>query len=255
MSDIPHANLHVRARLGLVAAVALAAMVLVAILSLVTESVSLRQERAEKSRHLVEIAYGIVAHFHHLAETGALPEAQARREAMETLRHMRYGDQEYFWINDLYPRMVMHPTQPQLEGQDLNGYSDSRSQHLFVEMRDVVRRDGAGYVNYWWPKPGHDRPEPKISYVKGFSPWGWIIGSGEYVDDIDHAYWHLAAEQIAIIGLAVLLLGGLIFWVIRRVEAALTRYATALASSNAELRQAATVCENIQEAIVISDTE
>ncbi|MBI5331610.1 MAG: EAL domain-containing protein [Betaproteobacteria bacterium] len=251
----PDANLHVRARLALVAAVALVAMVLIAVLSLIAQSYALHHDRAEKTRHLVEIAYGVVAHFHGLEQAGTLTRAQAQHAASDAVRHMRYGEQEYFWINDLHPRMVMHPTQPQLDGQDLTGFSDARGKRLFIEMRDVVGREGAGFVRYWWPKPGQTSAEPKESYVKGFAPWGWIIGSGEYLDDIEQAFWRMAARQMAVIGLAFLALGGLMFWVIRRVEAALTRYAAALADSNAELRQAATVCENTQEGIVICDAE
>ncbi len=253
MTRDPAADLHVRARLALVAAVTIGAMLLIAVLSLVSQNYSLRHDRAEKTRHLVELGYSAVAHFHSLEQAGSLTRAQAQHAAIDAVRHMRYGEQEYFWINDLQPRMVMHPTQPQLDGQDLAGQRDAKGKHLFIEMRDVVRRDGAGYVRYWWPKPGQTSAEPKISYVKGFMPWGWIIGSGEYVDDIDRSFRSMAARQFAVIGLAVLLLGGLMLWVVRRVEAALTRYATALADSNAELRQAATVYETTQEGIVIRD--
>ena len=244
---------HIRTRLVLAGAVAVAAMLLITALSLLTGNISLRGARAEETRHLVEAAYGAVAHFHNLEQTGVMTRPQAQKAAMETIRHMRHGEQEYFWINDLHPRMIMHPPQPQLEGQDLTGFTGAKGKHLFIEMRDVVKREGAGYVSYWWPKPGQTSAEPKISYVKGFMPWGWIIGSGDYVDDIRQAFWRMAAWQTAIIGLSILMLAWLIFLVIRRVESELNRYTATLARSNAELRQAATVYENTLEGVLIAD--
>ena len=83
------------------------------------------------------------------------------------------------------PRMVMHPMKPALNGQDLSGSKDPNGKHLFVEMVNVCRKDGAGFVDYMWPKPGVDEPQPKISYVKLFPQWQWVIGSGIYVDDIE----------------------------------------------------------------------
>ena len=253
MNQDANTNPRIRARLLLVAAVALAAMALVAVLSLVAQNYSLRHERAEKTRHLVEAALGAVTHFHDLELAGTLSREQAQRAALDAVRRMRYGDREYFWVNDQHPRMLMHPTMPRLDGQDLTDYRDARGKHLFLEMRDVVRRRGAGHVGYWWPKPGRTEAEPKESYVMGFQPWGWIIGSGEYVDDIDQAFLNMAIRQTAVIGIAVLVLGVLLFWVTRRVETALTRYASALADSNAGLRQAAAVFENTHEGILISD--
>ncbi len=253
--EAPATGLRIRARLAVVAAVAIVAMVLVAALSLATENHYLRQDRAEMTRHLVETAYSVVAHFEDLERAGRLSRAEAQRAAIETVKHMRHGEGGYFWINDLHPRMVMHPTQPQLDGQDLAGFTDARGKHLFVEMRDVVLREGVGYVRYWWPKPGHTGAEPKVSYVKGFMPWGWIIGSGDYVDDIDRAFWRMAVWQAAIIGLALLALGGLMLWVTRRVEAQLSRYASALALSNEALRLDVTVFENTQEGIMITDAD
>ena len=100
---------------------------------------------------------------------------------------LRYGPQgkDYFWINDMEPRMVMHPYKPQLNGKDLSGNQDPNGKRLFVEMVRVCKEKGEGFVDYMWPKPGMDEPQPKLSYVKLLPEWGWIVGTGIYIDDVD----------------------------------------------------------------------
>jgi methyl-accepting chemotaxis protein len=119
---------------------------------------------------------------------------------------MRYDRSEYFWVNDMHPRMIMHPTRSKLDGTDLTTSKDPNGKTLFVEMVEVVRKSGAGFVPYQWPKPGEDQPVDKLSYVKGFEPWGWVIGSGVYADDT------AAQVRTALFGLlkGVVLAAGLI---------------------------------------------
>ena len=100
---------------------------------------------------------------------------------------LRYGpeNKDYFWINDMHPTMIMHPFKPQLDGKDLSAIKDPNGKKLFVEFVKVCDEKGEGFVDYYWPKPGADKPQPKLSFVKLFKKWGWIIGTGIYIDDID----------------------------------------------------------------------
>jgi methyl-accepting chemotaxis protein len=97
---------------------------------------------------------------------------------------MRYGNDDYFWVNDLQPKLIMHPVKPELIGRDLSDMKDPNGKRLFVAFVDVVKQQGAGFVDYEWPKPGMAEPQPKLSYVAGFKPWNWVIGTGVYVDDL-----------------------------------------------------------------------
>ena len=91
----------------------------------------------------------------------------------------------YFWINDTQPKMIMHPFKPKLDGKDLSKFKDPKGTYLFNEMVKVCQtKNGRGFVKYYWPKPNFDKPQLKISYVAIFKPFNWIIGTGEYVDDI-----------------------------------------------------------------------
>jgi methyl-accepting chemotaxis protein len=143
------------------------------------------EEKRLKTRHVVEVAYSTLEHFHKLSASGAMDEAAAKKAALSQLSELRYDGTEYFWVNDNTPRMIMHPIKPALDGKDLSGFKDPNGKKLFVAMADIVREKGEGFVDYLWPKPGHDEPLAKISYVKGFKPWGWIVGSGIYIDDVD----------------------------------------------------------------------
>ena len=126
----------------------------------------------------------------------------AKKAAMNAVREMRYDKTEYFWINDFSPTTLMHPVRPELEGKAMNEVKDPTGKVLFVEFVKVVKASGAGYVDYLWPKPGSNAPVPKISYVKGFEPWGWIVGTGIYIDDVD-ALFRQQATKFLIWGIGI----------------------------------------------------
>jgi len=135
-------------------------------------------------KNVVEVAYTVMSEYNAMVKKGDIPLDKAQQEALLRIKNLRYSKDEYFWINDLGPKMIMHPFKPELDGKDISGMKDPNGKNLFVEMVNVCRNKGEGFVEYIWPKPGMTQPVPKISYVKLFEPWGWIIGSGLYFDDI-----------------------------------------------------------------------
>ena len=96
----------------------------------------------------------------------------------------RYGNSGYFWVNDINAVIVTHPIKPALNGKDMVDYQDKGGKRIFKEFADVAKNNGEGFVDYVWPKPGFDKPQPKVSYVKLFKPYNWVIGTGEYVSDV-----------------------------------------------------------------------
>jgi methyl-accepting chemotaxis protein len=169
---------------------------------------SLRQQKEIELKHLAEVALGIIREEHTAAQKGDIAAAEAQKRAMARLATLRYGNNDYFWINDMQPRMLMHPAKPEMNGSDLSDYKEATGRTLFVEFVNLVRKDGSGFVAYQWPKPGLDKPQPKLSYVAGFAPWGWVIGTGVYIDDIDAQTW--ASSQRTLIAGAVIFLCALI---------------------------------------------
>ena len=172
------------------------------------------QDRMTKTRHLVESAYGVLDYHYKKVQSGELTEAEAQEQAMRIVEGMRYEEKDYFWINDMHPVMIMHPYVKKLEGTDISDFKDPNGKRLFVEFVNVVKAKGAGFVDYVWQK-GDDATnlQPKTSYVKGFEPWGWIIGSGIYVDDVQAAFYQESINYGGAILVAILILSLLAFWI------------------------------------------
>ncbi|MDN4473123.1 methyl-accepting chemotaxis protein [Demequina zhanjiangensis] len=159
-------------------------------------------ERQSGTRQVVELAAQVIERNVALAEDGTLTTEQAQQAAIDAVRDLRYSGEEYFWINDETPTMVMHPIKPELDGTDLSENTDPNGTAIFVEFVDTVQADGAGFVDYMWPKPGQEEAAPKVSYVQGIPEWNWIVGSGIYVDDV-HAAAVSAALGLAGLGLGI----------------------------------------------------
>jgi PAS domain S-box-containing protein len=219
-------------KVGLANLLPLAIFVILVIMAVAGKKVDLMEERKLKTHHLVEAAYGVLDYYHQQEKQGVLSGEGARKAAAETVKALRYAGKEYFWINDLgtpVPKMVMHTTLPGLDGKVLDAAKfncatslqegiDGRVEptdgkmNLFVAFNTVANKAGSGYVTYLWPKPKEGggvtgETYPKMSYVKKFEPWGWVIGSGIYIDDIDALYRKQAWNS----ALIVLLVGAALY--------------------------------------------
>jgi methyl-accepting chemotaxis protein len=189
---------------------------------------SLKQQKQIELKHLAELALGIVKEEHAASQKGDIAVADAQKRAMIRVAALRYGNNDYFWINDMQPRMVMHPMKPELNGSDLSANKDPNGKVLFVDFVNVVRKDGAGFVSYEWPKPGFERPQPKLSYVVGFAPWNWVIGTGVYIDDLDAQTWASTERSLIAAGLVLLLALGVSMFVARGITRPLQRMTGAM---------------------------
>lgn len=152
--------------------------------------------RKQEIKTNVNLSIEIVDGYYQEFLNGRYTEEEAKVKAINHIKKIRYSDGVgYFWINDTgrpFPKMVMHPTLPELDNQILDSpdfnYALGRGENLFKAFVDVTTEYGEGYVDYMWPKPtpeGLTEIQPKISFVKLYKNWNWIIGSGLYIDDID----------------------------------------------------------------------
>ncbi len=215
----------------------------------------------------IDLAYTLVSEYQARVDKGEFPLEDAQKRAATRLKNMRYGNNEYFWINDTgkpFPTMIMHPTVPALDGKVLDNekfnkatdfwLSDNpagkkepfpgNNKNLFQAFVEVCDKAGEGFVAYQWPKPkkeGGATTElyPKVSFVKLFKPWGWIIGTGLYTDDIQVKANELRVQLLWLVGALVVILAGLVYFLVRIISRPiikLTSVADRIAAGDLEAR-------------------
>lgn len=148
---------------------------------------SVMERKRESIRELTQTAWDILAFYHDKEMRKEITRARAQAQAAALVRSLRYGpdNKDYFWINDMRAVMVMHPYRRDLEGKDLTDFQDSRGKYLLREFVKTVKEHDEGYVSYMWQwKDNPNLIVPKLSYVKGFKPWKWIVGTGIYLEDV-----------------------------------------------------------------------
>ena len=207
----------IAARLYLLVGLSLAVMFVAATFEFRSSRGQLFDERKALLKTADEIALSIVQQKHAMELNGSLPQAEAQRQALEELKQLRFGDNGYVWVNDLQAVVLMHPFKPEMDGTDASHVKDPNGKALFVEFAKVARAQGDGYVDYMWPKPGVEQPVAKLSHVIRFEPWGWVIGNGVYVDDLDAKFWETARGTLAIAGIGIVLMLAGSFALIRSV--------------------------------------
>jgi len=214
-------GMSLRTKLNGLTAITIVGLCILVTVVLISDKSQLLADRKDKIRSLVEVAYATVSNYEKQASAGKISTDEAKRLSLEALRPLRYDRVEYFWVNDLgrpAPKMIMHSTVPALDGTvlDLERFNKATSmepgnggtvksldnKNLFVSFVDVVEASGDGYVAYQWPRPKvgggtTDELYPKLSYVKKFEPWGWVIGSGIYIDDVDALFRTNALKLLA----------------------------------------------------------
>jgi len=201
--------------------------------------------RKENLTDIVDLSYALAAEYQARVDKGEFPLAEAQKRAAERIRHMRYGDGEYFFITDdkPSPTMIMHPTAPALEGKPVDDAKFNRAtrywaggdrqakavdypggnKNLFQAFQEVCAKAGQGFVAYEWPKPvkgGGATKElyPKISFVREFKAWGWIMGTGLYVDDIHAKVVVLRSWLMGVMAVFVVVVSVVVFLLVRMIS-------------------------------------
>jgi len=202
---------------------------------------SLMHEKEVKTQEEVEVAYGMMQFCLNLERTGLVTKTEAQTYALAALNGLRYGENKdgYFWVNDHQPVMLLEPFRPDLVNINVSDIQDTRGNYIFQDIVSLAQSEGGGFYTYYWQykdEQGHDAP--KLSYVKEFEPWGWIIGTGIYTEDVTQAmntqrtYVLLAYGGVALVGLVL-------FWVLTKLVigrpiSKLVRTSRALAEGNVQ---------------------
>ncbi|MBI1205895.1 MAG: HAMP domain-containing protein [Azospirillum sp.] len=208
-------RLPIGVRLQFILAASLIGMFAVAVLGLINLRSAMLADRETQIQQLVDGATSIVAVYHDRAAKGEITDADARQAALDTLRAIRYAGDNYLWVNDLSGILLMHPFRPKevSERTSMLELKDPNGVRIYQELVAAAKK-GAGFVSYGGRRPGDKQmTAPKLAYTKLFAPWGWAIGTGIYIDDVDAAFAHDAlylgsigaAVAFAVIGITILI--------------------------------------------------
>ncbi len=175
--------------------------------------------KKEMIRELTNSAWSVIDEYYHEIERGNLSKEMAQEMALNKIRSIRYGDEakDYFWITNMDTRMLMHPYRPDLNSTNVSDYKDPQGTRLFAEAVNKVKVSGDGYIDYWWQwKDDSTRIVPKLSYVKGFEPWGWIVATGIYLEDVKEEIKAIRGTIVRITLLFVILISIIIVYITRQ---------------------------------------
>jgi signal-transduction protein with cAMP-binding, CBS, and nucleotidyltransferase domain len=182
--------------------------------------------KKETISELTNTAWSLLEEYHQEEADGRIPVDSAKMLAIRRIEQIRYGDEykDYFWIIDKQPVMIMHPYRSELMQSDLSDYKDPNGKLLFVEAVKTVQESGEGFINYMWQwKDDSTRIVPKLSYVKEFGPWGWIVGTGIYLEDVREEIGALKKRLLWITLIFTLLISAILAFIIRQSLAIETR--------------------------------
>ena len=199
-------NLTIATKLRLMAAISTLVLIALSGYLLAEEYQINRTARQTAVRQTVEIGHSILEWAHKLETSGSHTREQAQALAHKALENARYAGNEYFWLQTVDAQVVMHPFRPDLNGKDGSSMKDPDGKPIFTMFAQRARQaDGGGLVEYQWPRQGQEQPVPKFAHVKLFQPWGWVVGSGVYVDDLRKSFLASLGRTTVIIGLAIVI--------------------------------------------------
>ena len=196
-------NLSIRKKLYVLVITSLIIIASVNVYALYQQRENSLVERKNKLSAQLESTVSLIQHFY--TESGRSGEEVAKQMALRAVKSLRYDGKNYFWITNPAQRVIMHPTKPNLNGQDATNFKDGSGKYHWREMSHIGRTTGKGFLDYTWKSPQGELKD-KISYVVYFPEWDWIIGSGVLVSDIEDAFIEQATERSIVIAAASLVL-------------------------------------------------
>jgi methyl-accepting chemotaxis protein len=200
------AGLSLKRRLQLQVVLVTVILCVLGVLSLMHERATMLEDRQVKVRNLVESAMTVVKAYEDKASSGALSEAEAKKQAASVLNAMRYDEREYFFAFDREWNWVAHGAKAAMIGKNLNSVKDAAGVPLKPLFEQALQQGGGkGLAAYVWDKPGFDTPQDKISYIATTAGWGWVLGTGIYLDDVQAGFMAQAYVLIVEVLLAVAL--------------------------------------------------
>ncbi|MFA6144445.1 MAG: methyl-accepting chemotaxis protein [Sulfurimonas sp.] len=231
-------NITIKIKFILVLILVSLAFIGVTVESLISTKSELLEAKKTMLTTQIDTVSSLLSYYGDEVNAGRMTLEKAQDTVKEHIKHLRYNKKEYFFILNDQVQGVMHPIKPALDNTDLSNIKDPNGKALFVEFAKVAKANNEGYVSYMWPKPDTQTPLPKLTYIRAFPTWGWIIGTGVYIDDIEQEFLNLVITKGIIIVLLITIVMVLLIAIQRSISHKLLTMqlmAEELASGNGDL--------------------
>lgn len=236
--DVAMDKITIKTKLMLVSLLVSLALLVVSIDSFISTKHELMNAKKTMLTSQIDTVTSLLSFYEGEVSAGRMSLEQAQDAAKEHIKNLRYNEKEYFFILNDKVQGVMHPIKPALDNTDLSAIKDPDGKALFVEFAKVAKAQKEGYVDYMWPKPNTETPLPKLTFVRAFPAWGWIVGTGVYVDDVDDEFMAVVIKKGIGIALLIVIVTGLLIAIQRSIGNKLSlmeAMAEELASGNGDL--------------------
>lgn len=193
-------SMKIGTRMLIIVAGAILAALLVGAFGLTELRSNMLEDRKAKTQNLVEATISLIGHFHAMEMSGEMTTEQAQNAAKAAVAALRYDETNYFFVFDYTPVVLIHDVKKDLVGKDMSNSVDGAGKHHYREFARVAKEDGQGFVDYTYQVPNSDKLRPKLSFVKAFKPWGWVVATGIYIDDVNAVFM----QSMLVMGLVAL---------------------------------------------------
>ncbi|WP_354376420.1 cache domain-containing protein [Thalassospira sp. MBR-102] len=193
-------SMKIGTRMLIIVAGAILAALLVGAFGLTELRSNMLEDRKAKTKNLVESTISLIGHFHAMEQSGEMTTEQAQNAAKAAVAALRYDETNYFFVFDYTPVVLIHDIKKDLVGKNLSDAVDGSGKHHYREFARVAKEDGQGFVDYTYQVPKSDKLRPKLSFVKAFKPWGWVVATGIYIDDVNAVFM----QSMLVMGLVAL---------------------------------------------------
>ncbi|KZB55640.1 hypothetical protein AUP41_17520 [Thalassospira xiamenensis] len=193
-------SMKIGTRMLIIVAGAILAALLVGAFGLTELRSNMLEDRKAKTQNLVESTISLIGHFHAMEQSGELTTEQAQNAAKAAVAALRYDETNYFFVFDYTPVVLIHDIKKDLVGKDMSNSVDGSGKHHYREFARVAKENGQGFVDYTYQVPNSDQLRPKLSFVKAFKPWGWVVATGIYIDDVNAVFM----QSMLVMGLVAL---------------------------------------------------
>ncbi len=215
---------------------------------------NLLKANEDKVEQITELVYNILGAYNQEVVSKKISLSQAQAMAIEKVKAIRYDGSNYVWINDYDSNMIAHPT---LKGYGGN-LADKNGVKFIEKGTEIAREKGSGFVNYTMTKQGEaaSKTFPKISSVRNFPEWKWVIGTGIYIDDIDNAvrdtFLQILFFNIIVMIVVIVIV---ILTIVREIVNSMDRITRDLEESSGEVATASSQLDSASEKLAEGSAE